>query len=62
LGCGPKKLKKVSPAEIGAGREAQTAQDASSDAEQENEGKHAGMACVAGAGVLRLPAALAAYV
>ena len=40
----------------------QIAQDATSDAERENEGKHAGMACVAAGGVLRPPAAPAAYV
>ena len=40
----------------------QIAQHASSDGERENEGKHAGMAGVTVAGVLRLRAALAAYV
>ena len=53
---------KISLGEIGARREVQTAQDATSDAERENEGKHAGMACVAAGGVLRPPAAPAPYV
>jgi hypothetical protein len=40
----------------------QTAHDAPGDADRENEGKHAGMVCVAGGGALRPPGAPASYV
>jgi len=62
LGCGPKKLKKVSLAEIGAGAEVRTAWDVSSDVGRENEGKHAGLARGVAVDALRRAAALAAYV
>jgi hypothetical protein len=62
LGCGPKKLKKVSLAEIGAGAEVRTASDVSSDVGRENKGKHAGLARGVAIGALRRPAARVAYV
>jgi hypothetical protein len=62
LGRGPKKLKKVGLAEIGAGPDVRTAQGASDDVGRENEGKCAGLARGVAVGVLRRPAALAAYV
>jgi hypothetical protein len=57
-----KKGKKAIPREIGVGCEVKTSQDASSNAERENEETHAAAACDASGGVLRVAGVPAGYV